>query len=228
MKHIPLSGIPKDRIVWMDTHRCTTHRHTYLEHRRCYIREQLGIKEERIGFLDIETSALDATWGCVLCWCILDEDGKIYKDYVTKDDIDRYGRTGKIDKRILRTFVETSARFDRFVTHNGARFDVPFLRTRAVICGERFPTYGAVYHIDTLVALWKKFRLSANGLGAATQMLRGKTEKNHLSQALLHEFLRGKDWARKFVVNHCERDVRDTKELFKIVSPYIRITKTSI
>ena len=53
------------------------HRHNGFDHPNCYDTEK-GIIE-KIGFLDIETSNLNADFGYVLSYCIKKLDGEIIK-----------------------------------------------------------------------------------------------------------------------------------------------------
>lgn len=62
---IPIHRLTKQQLVWMANHTCKKHRHKYLEHYQCYVNE-CQVKE-RVGFLDIEASNLDADFGIMLC-----------------------------------------------------------------------------------------------------------------------------------------------------------------
>lgn len=97
---------------WLYENKCQ-HRHKYTVHFGCFLKNY-NIKE-KIGFLDIETSNLKANFGIVLCWCILDEKGHIYEDWLTKKDI----LSGNEDKRVVGTCINTMLKFNRVVTHYG-------------------------------------------------------------------------------------------------------------
>src|ERR1700722_20694471 len=96
--HAPIAYMKKDEILRLAGLRCT-HRHTYLEHYSCYLDELGEGGPPKVGFLDIETSNLDADFGIILSWCILDGDGKsIASDVITKKDFDSV-EAGMEDKR---------------------------------------------------------------------------------------------------------------------------------
>ena len=111
---VPLHRLPKAKIIWLQQHKCQ-HRHTYLEHYKCYLQEQPD-EHERLGFLDIEASNLDADYGIMLSWCIKDGDSdSVLSDVMTPQDVKR----GIEDKRIVKSCIEAMLKFDRIVTYYG-------------------------------------------------------------------------------------------------------------
>lgn len=200
------------------------HGHNFAEHPHCYISHDT----ERIGFIDIECSNLKADWGILLTYSILSQDGKLYKDVLTKDDIRKWGKEAKDDTRLLRNLIRDMNNFDRLVGHYSCRFDMPFIRTRAMICGVDFPGYGVYTQTDTWMILRNKFNLSRNSLENGTRVLLGKTDKTHLTPALMLNCLRGEPWALKEMLAHNIFDVKDTRKLFNTISPFVKINNTSI
>src|SRR5262249_37511469 len=148
----------KSELVWMASHSCE-HRHKYIEHFGCYVRDKH--KGEKLGFFDIEASGLDADWDQMLCWCILDDEtDEIEYDYITKKDLNAKGDDE--DKRIIKSCVDTIGKYDRLVTYFGARYDIPFLRARALITKVGFPYHhGAIKHRDLYDVIKRKFKLSS-------------------------------------------------------------------
>ena len=207
-------------------------KHDGMAHPRCWDKHK-QVKGERIGFFDIEAEDLNADYGVMFSYCILDEKGKLYSDMLTLDDIKKYSSRErdtqpKEDTRILKSLVRDFQNFDRVVGHYSCGYDLPFVRTRAVICGVDFPTYGTLYQGDTWVILKKKFKLSRNSLMNSTLKLIGKTRKDHLSLSLKHGVLRGETWAQKITFEHCKKDVLDTRDLYYKIHMYMRKTNTSI
>ena len=76
-----LRQLAKDDLVYMATTRCK-HRHLLIEHPQCYKR-----KPERLGFLDIESSNLDADFGIVLSYCIKRYNGSIIANLITQEEL---------------------------------------------------------------------------------------------------------------------------------------------
>jgi uncharacterized protein YprB with RNaseH-like and TPR domain len=201
------------------------HRHKFSEHPQCFYLET-GAKE-RIGFLDIETNDLRADWGFITCY-VLRIGNTEYVDAITKQDIRKWGKEGREDTRVLRSLVERLNGCDRIVGHFSSLFDIPFIRTRAVVCGVEFPTYGCFTQADSWRALRNKFKLSRNSLENGSRTLVGETEKNHFRPEIMRGCIRGEEWALRWSLDHCRRDVRDTQRLWEKVSPYVRLTNTSI
>ena len=213
------------------TFRCE-HGHDGYAHKMCY--QRVHHAEQRIGFLDIETEDLRADYGIIFGYCIKDsQSDKIYQDNITKKDINKY-RSNKRDvipcedKRVLQSLIRDMGRFTRLVGHYSSRFDMPYIRTRAVMCGLQFPTFGSYVQTDTWMILKHKFKLSRNSLQNSCQKLVGMTEKDHLSLSIKHGCLRGEEWALKDTMKHCEQDVRDTERLYNLIYGYARETKCNI
>jgi DNA polymerase elongation subunit (family B) len=207
------------------------HGHNGISHPKCYDRDK-GIVE-KVGILDIETEALDADYGIVFSYCFkVMGEPTIYYDIVSQDDFNKYERNknGQAveDTRIIQHLIEDLKKVNRIVGHYSSGFDLPFLRTRAVICGLEFPVYKQYCQSDTWMILKKKFKLSRNSLDNGARNLVGKSNKNHLSLNLKHGIVRGKKWARDYCLEHNRRDVLDTEKLYLKISEYSNKTKSSI
>jgi uncharacterized protein YprB with RNaseH-like and TPR domain len=196
------------------------HGHSFLSHPGCYTPE-----EERIGFLDIETSNLDADYGSILTWCILDsKTQEVITGVITKEDIE----SGKEDTRILKELISSLEKFDRVVTFYGKRFDVPFIRTRALVNRVKFPNFGSLVHTDLYFIIRNRFRLSRNGLENACRTLLHKTNKNHIDKKIWRDAARGDLKSLEYILDHNRRDVVDTQRLYKKVINFARKQDTSI
>jgi uncharacterized protein YprB with RNaseH-like and TPR domain len=151
----PLYQRSKEEIKWMERHRCK-HGHKYTDHQPCYAEEY--DKQERVGFLDIETESLEADYGVIFTYCILDDKtGEIFSDTINTEDIKKWGKEAKEDTRLLKHLVEDLKKFDRIVGHYSSRFDLSYIRTRAVMCQVDFPTFGEYFQTDTWNFLKHKF-----------------------------------------------------------------------
>ena len=183
-----------------------------------------------MGFIDIEAEDLKADYGIMFSYVIKPLDqSKLYFDILNRKDVknrDRHRATE--DKRILLHLIKDMRNFDRLVGHYSSRYDLPFIRTRAVICGLDFPEYGVYVQSDNWMTLRCKFKLSRNSLENASRKLLGKTEKTHLSLEIKHAMLRGEKWAQDYTLDHNIRDVRDTERIWKVIHKFVRPTQTSI
>jgi len=216
-----LHRLRKDELIWRATHRCA-HHHTYLDHPECYRRDHPD--QERVGFLDIETTGLDAGFGIVLCWAIkLAGQADILHDVITLRDIQR-GKAGDEDERIVRSCIKALGGLGRVITHYGGnfRFDLPFLRTRAVALKLPFPTYGMIKQEDTYAILRAKFKLPRNRLETACRVLFGETEKTHLDPVVWRRAGRGDKQALAYVLKHNLADVRDLERVYNAITSSTR------
>jgi uncharacterized protein YprB with RNaseH-like and TPR domain len=232
-----LMQLPKEELIKRLSWRCPIKGHSShdgISHSRCYDKLHTQNFGERIGFLDIETTDLNADYGIICCYCIKDANSnKIYEDRITKDDIKKYSSKNrnvepKEDTRVIQSLVRDMKNFDRLVLHYGCGFDLPFIRTRAVICRVPYPTFGVYVMSDTWVMLKKKFKLSRNSLENGCRKLVGVTLKDHLSMAIKHGALRGEEWAIQDMLVHCRKDVIDTESLYHLISPYSKKVKSYI
>lgn len=169
----PVHRLNKKEIVKLGTRRCR-HSHSYLEHYTCYLKEHPE-KQERIGFLDIETTDFKADYGFMLTWCIKDsQSNKIYEDYITLKDINGIKKGKDEDYRIVKSLIDTMLKFDKVVGYFSTRFDIPYIRTRALLNNLDFPLFGSLVHKDLYYIIRNKFKLSNNKLVTACSRLIGK------------------------------------------------------
>lgn len=218
-------------VNWEQLHKITTNDKSRLEARKLNsIRNYMLRYGEKIGFLDIEASNLSATFGIVLTYCIGDINGKILKRQI--DFKDWYA--GRQDKMLMKQFIEDAKLFDRFVVHYGGdrRFDIPFLRTRAVFWGLDFPEYKDMCISDTWVMLKNKFKLHSNRLETACTFY-GIESKGHKMQPDIWAKLNTgnpKLWkpAMDYIMVHNVEDVVSLRELYVKINKYSNNPKTSI
>lgn len=155
------------------------HRHTAKTHPNCFRKGLVDVaqewwKDKRIAFFDIETTNLDANWGFMLSWCLkYYKDPKIVSDVIVKKEIDKYD----FDKRITQSLLDALQDVDILVTYYGKRFDVPYVRTRALYFDLGFPVYTDMYHWDIYDKIKRRFKFSRNSLAIATEFfgIKGKT-----------------------------------------------------
>jgi len=223
----------RKRLAW----RCPLkgHReHDGISHHDCYDKlHKIDIKE-KIAYADIEAEDVSADYGIMFCWKLLDaQTNKMYGDRITLEDINKYKSKErnvqpKEDTRIIQSLIDKMSEYDRVIFHYGCRYDLPFVRTRAVICKVRFLSYGALYQKDSWIILKTKFKLSRNTLENAALKLLGRTRKDHLSLSIKHGCLRGEKWALDITERHCEKDVLDLRDVYKVIFFAVKETKTSI
>src|SRR3990167_534335 len=114
------------------------------------VRQEHWLDSARVGFLDIETTDLKANVGYMICWGLLLTDGTILSDLITRREI--MGAEIEPDKRVVASCLKALKQVDVVVGYNSTLFDVPFLRTRAMVHGLNFPAYGQLCGIDLYFA----------------------------------------------------------------------------
>jgi DNA polymerase elongation subunit (family B) len=218
----PIHRMKKDEMVWYGTHKCQ-HGHTYLEHWQCAL-DELEDKL-RIGYFDIEASNLKADFGFMISWYILDGDGKYHGRTITPREV---LCDDPPDKELLKELVDCFNSFDVIYTYYGTGFDLPFVRTRSIIAGVKFPYYGSLKHKDTFYIIKNKFNMSRRSLENACQVLLGRTNKTHWMGKHWTGAVQGKEDSLRYIDDHCRKDVKDLKDLTELAIDYVMPTVKSI
>jgi uncharacterized protein YprB with RNaseH-like and TPR domain len=218
----PIHRMKKDQIVWLASHFCK-HGHTYLQHYSCY----KGHKE-RVGFFDIESSNLVADFGVMLSYSIKDGDSKqILCSVLTPQDISK-AKFGEEDKRLVSQCIKDLGKFDRIVTYFGSRFDVPFLRARALSMDLEFPNYGTLKHTDLYFIIRGRVALSSKRLENACRVLLGHTDKTRIDSKYWRAGVRGDKKSLSYILDHNKHDVLDLEKLYQKMIHFSKPTDASI
>lgn len=192
--------------------------------------KESAIRKLRIGYLDIETSDLNADWGFMLTWYIKPQGSKNYDfGIITQKEI----MEGTYDERITRELLEAFSRYDVLYTHYGAdrRFDVPFIRTRAIIwgLGKLLPQYLEKFIFDTWVIARNKLKLRRNSLDNIARTLRVKgISKTHLDPAIWKRAHIGDKVSLEYIAKHNKHDVILLERVHKKLAPIERPTYKSM
>ena len=182
--------------------------------------------EERIGFFDIEASNLKATFGYMFTYCIKELDGKLIANSVTPKEIRNY----VFDKRLMEDLCDDLRKFDRVVVHYGAsyKFDLPFVRTRAVHYNLDFPLYSEVAVTDTHPILKAKFKLHSNRLETACDFFDIESKGHKLIPQVWNKALAGDPKSLKYILTHNKEDVMSLEALYKKICDYVKEGNVSI
>ena len=208
-------ALKKSELIDLMTKRCR-HGHSYLEHPSCWYKE--GEKQPKVGYLDIETSNLKANYGMILTYVIKTQGKKEYLTNVIKRK-DILAR--RFDKAVVKQLVEDMSGFDCLIGYFSSRFDMPFIRTRAMIHNIPFPAYGHIQHKDVYYMVKFKMCLNSNRLEVATNTL-GIAGKNHVIGPEWTMAGTGDAKALKYVLDHNIRDCDILEELHMRLEPFIR------
>lgn len=141
------------------------------------------------------------------------------------------------EKKMLQAFMKEAIKADELVTHNGDKFDIPWVRTRCLVNG--VPMMPDFTSIDTYKAAKQNFNFNSNKLSYIAKEL-GLGEKLETGGAKLWKKvlmgeteLENKDfWHRLMLGNnpaalnkmarYCAQDVRLLEKVFDKMNPYLK------
>ena len=200
------------------------HRHNGFSHQNCFTKKYGLIEKERIGFLDIETTGLKADYGYILSYCIKTDNGKMYKQVISQDDI----FSGRYDKRILKLLIKDLRNFDRVITYYGTNFDIPFIRSRCLFWKLPFLVYLELKHTDVYFIAKSKLRIHSNRLGVVCEFL-GIPAKNHpMTTAVWLKCSHGNKKALQYVLTHNEEDAISLQKVWHRLLTFVTRPNKSI
>lgn len=225
---INVNRLKKDEILWMYNHYCR-HRHRYLDHLNCFVVEKPDTSpvHERVGYLDIETTGLNANFDYIISYAILTNDEEMIGRALKPKEC----RNWKVlDKNLCREFSDVVKDFDRLVVYWGKdrRHDLPFLRTRVVKWKYKFPLYREVFVSDTYDLVKAKLKLHRNRLENACDFF-GIPSKGHRLDAEMWQRARlGDTHALSHVWEHNKEDVISLKAVHELLEEFSAQRKLSI
>lgn len=212
--------LTKAELVSRARFRCK-HRHNGLDHISCYDQANPG---ERIGFLDIEATSLNASFGYMLSYCIKPLGGDVLKRPIEPSEV----KSHSYDKRLCQQFIKDCGEFDRLVTYYGTGYDIPFLRTRCLYWNLDFPTMGSVFHSDLYYSVRNKLKLYRNRLEAACNMFGIESKGHRLTPSVWQDAQTGDKKAISYVLQHNIEDVISLEALWLKLEGHYRLNKTSV
>jgi uncharacterized protein YprB with RNaseH-like and TPR domain len=180
--------------------------------------------KENIGIFDIETTGLKANWSHMLSWC-MKEHGK---DMIHSDLITSREARDKNDYRIVKSAVAEIKKYDRICGYYSTRFDIPYLRSRALSQGVDFPSYRDLYHTDLYYIARAKFAIHSNRLGAVCEFFGIEAKGHRMTPNLWKDAGAGKQEALETILIHCKEDVESTDKVFSLLLDHMLVNKRSI
>jgi uncharacterized protein YprB with RNaseH-like and TPR domain/predicted RNA-binding Zn-ribbon protein involved in translation (DUF1610 family) len=168
------------------------------------------MNNSKVYVFDLETTNLAANGGYILCACVCDVNtGQVWTYRIDKTK--EWKKQKWDDSGVVKALINKLGEADVWVAHYGGRFDVPFLRTRALVHG--LPDIPPTPLVDTWRVARNHLKLSSNRLAALTDLL-----KTHPKTPLNLT-----DWAKasagcitslNLIVEHCIADVVALKEVY--------------
>lgn len=175
------------------------------------------------AIFDLETSALEADRGVILCACIKSSKRRGIITIRTDKTSPTWhaGKRGN-DKETTRQIAEILADHDVLVAHNGSRFDMPFLRSRMLRWNmKRLPD---IKMVDPCSIAYRRFRLRSNSLAAVADHIGVTERKTPLDMSIWADaFLNGSRRAMNLIVEHCVADIKVLEGVLEVVKPYVKI-----
>jgi uncharacterized protein YprB with RNaseH-like and TPR domain len=182
---------------------------------------RLGIKyeplgEEPVGYLDIETSGLQGDFNYMLSWSIKTANIDEVKTGVIKP---KEISDGTLDKRIVQEAIDTLQNYRTIYTFYGTKFDIAFLRTRALYHDIEFIPYGLIQHKDLYYLVKRILRIHNNRLESVADLL-GIKGKTHLEPRIWVRANSGDKEALQYILEHNIADVILLEKVHKKLKDY--------
>jgi len=123
------------------------------------------------------------------------------------------------DKKLVKEFIKVLGEADEIVAHNGDRYDIKEVRTRAIQEGVlMFPKYRT---FDTLKKARSYFNFHSNKLDYLGEVLKVGRKLDHEGIDLWLKVCDGDKKSLKKMVDYCEQDVILLEDVFHAMSPYV-------
>ncbi len=123
------------------------------------------------------------------------------------------------DKLLLQEFTGVMHEADEIVTHNGNRFDTPWIRTRCLKHG--IPMSPDFVSIDTLKAARSKFKFNSNRLDYIAKFLELGQKKPTGFKLWKDVCIDDCQTALKKMVDYCKHDVRLLEQVWDRMNAYL-------
>lgn len=171
----------------------------------------------KILFFDLECASLNADFGPLLCG-VLKEPARKPITY----RLDTYGPIGSDDSKLVAALVAELSTATVLIAHNGVRFDIPFLNSRALRWG--LPTLDAKRVIDPVLLARKHMKNASNKLENLSLHLGTKHRKSPVDGRVWQSAMYDHSTeAMDEVVAHCIADVYVLEEVTEALKPFIGV-----
>lgn len=166
---------------------------------------------------DLECSSLNADFGIVLCG-VIKPDGQPPKVFRLDELSKEWDRRRSNDYPVVKAIADELIQYDIIAAHNGAQFDLPFLRTRMMRW--QMLALPKIKLIDPVQILRKQLRLSSNSLDRATGFMGINSKSAVDGDIWLKASLDGSKHAMNYIVKHCIEDVKMLEQVVSKVKGY--------
>jgi len=124
------------------------------------------------------------------------------------------------DSKVVKDFIQVIKHADEIVAHNGDKFDMKELRTRAILTNNlMFPVYRT---LDTLKKARQYFRFASNKLDYIGKVLNVGRKLDHEGMQMWIDICEHKDKEMlDKMVEYCKQDCILLEDVYTVISPYI-------
>ena len=133
----------------------------------------------------------------------------------------------KPTKEFSKSLVDEMNKYDVVVTYYGTRFDIPFIRTRALYHGTYFPMYRQKSHKDLYYVVKSKLKLHRSSLMAATEFF-GIAGKTRIRPEYWQKARWGDEQSLEYIYKHNVADVVILEKLHRKLEEYAAPTVNPI
>ena len=179
----------------------------------------------KVLFYDTESTDLAASFGRLLCTSFLYLDEK--DPWTIRGDQKPYkGRNAIDDSKLAVATRDTLEAADIIVGWNSILHDVAFINGRLAKAGERPCHLGEKYGTWHLDLMWyaggQSMKLGGKSLNNVSRFFDSPNRKTPLDGDIWQLAGTGDSGAMDSVVEHCEYDVRVTKDMWPHLAPYVK------
>lgn len=137
-----------------------------------------------------------------------------------EDKINRLVWDNGCDKQMIKDFIKIMNEADEIIAHNGDRYDVRVLRTRAIT--HRIPMFPKYRTLDTLKKLRSGFKFFSNRLDAIAKDLGVGAKVKHDGWSMWERTMKGDKQALKDMGNYCDGDIVVLEDVYLTLQNYIK------
>jgi uncharacterized protein YprB with RNaseH-like and TPR domain len=184
-------------------------------------RRDLDVSPIRVGVFDIEATGLNASFSRMLCVAI--HKFAPNERIILRADEYPGWKEGKraSDRELVLDTLKAIDDVDILIAHNGVQYDMPFIRTRALIHG--LPPVHPKKIVDPVFLARKVFKFHSNALDAISVTLGTDVQKTKIPpQVWMAAIGDGDKEAMDYIVDHCIKDVDVLTEIAHRFMPYVR------
>jgi len=139
-------------------------------------------------------------------------------------------RNFTFDKDLIKEMIDDLNKFTRIVVHYGSdsKFDLPFVRSRALKWGFDFPLYRSIWVHDTWRMSRNKLCLASNRLENIARFFDIPAKAHKLVPSAWQKALAGDSASLDWIWEHNKEDVVTLEEVWKKLNLYVPKGKASI